>query len=428
MTQDVTNEASRMRAVRRVGLLALIAAMLAVFAVGRSERAEALFHFAVIDEVMFGYDGDADIQYVEIRMLSSGQNITTNSRLSAWNADGSFFGVLLTVPGNAPNASTNGRWMMATPQFAAAAGITPEFTFAPVTLPSTGMVCWGAPGVIPPDPGTWDPSLPTNYVDCVPYGGYAAGNIRFGPATPFGLGDGTDSLTRQSDTDNTSTDFVLTCPAPQVGTNAIGFNHDNHIDLPPNRAFDDLTWPNSDTIGDNCGDADDDNDGILDVDETAGPPCASATGSTDPLKADTDGDRTLDGAECALGTDPTNPNSRPPLIVLPDADSDGLPDALDPNDADTDTDDDGIRDGLEFRFYNTDPTNINTDGDVCRDGKEVASVDGNAAVTAGDLGIVGSALGPSSGSNYHPTFDLDKNGSVTAGDLGLTASLLGNCP
>ena len=38
--------------------------------------------------------------------------------------------------------------------------------------------------------------------------------IKAGPATPFGLGDGTKSLTRQSDTDNPSVDFVLACPSP----------------------------------------------------------------------------------------------------------------------------------------------------------------------------------------------------------------------
>lgn len=427
MTTDVNREGSRASIILRLVAVAAVAVAAAALA-ERGDRADAAFHFAVIDEAMFGYGGDQDIQYVEIRMLASGQNITKASRLSAWNADGSFFGVILEVPGNVSAGINNGRWIIATPDFAAAAGITPEFTFAPVSLPSTGMICWGAPGVVPPDPPLWDATLPANYVDCVPYGGYAAPNIRFGPATPFGLGDGTNSLTRQSDTDNTSVDFVLTCPAPQVISAAVGFNHDNHIDLPPNRPFDDLTWPNSDTTGDNCGDADDDNDGLADATETGGAPCASASAPTNPLAADTDGDRTLDGAECTYGTNPNDPNSRPAAIVAPDADSDGLRDDLDPNTANADTDGDGFRDGIEFRHYSSNPASTNTDGDACTDGKEIASVDGNNVVNSADLGIVASAFGNSTTPTYLAAFDVDKNGAVGASDLGLVAARFGSCP
>ena len=38
------------------------------------QPALALFHLAVIDEVMTSYDGDPEVQFVEIRMLLPGQN------------------------------------------------------------------------------------------------------------------------------------------------------------------------------------------------------------------------------------------------------------------------------------------------------------------------------------------------------------------
>jgi hypothetical protein len=396
--------------------------------------AEAAFHFAVIDEVMFGKAGDPDIQYVEVKMELSGQNIVANSRLSAWNADGSFFGVLLLVPANVTQSAANTRWIMATADFAATAGVTPDFTFAPVTLPATGMVCWGAPGTVPPPPGSWDPALPTNYVDCVPYGGYSAPNIRFAPATALGLGDGAQqSLTRQSHTDDTAADFVYACPTPQANTGAVGYNHDNHIDLPPTKAFDDLTWPNSDLIGDECGDTDDDNDGLTDADELAlpGPACPPASAATNPLVGDSDGDMALDGAECALGTDPANPASTPGLIG-PDTDNDRLPDTMEAGlgavVGDPDSDDDKVLDGNEFRFFNSNPANNNTDGDLCRDGKENASVNADNQVNSADLGQLAQHFSNKGDPDYLPSMDVTKDGRINSTDLGQVAQNFGTCP
>jgi hypothetical protein len=418
----------------RLAALTLIAFVAALAAARPAPPAEAAFHFAVIDEVMFGKGGDANLQYVEIKMESSGQLIVGNTRLSAWNADGTFFGVLLLVPSNVSMGVPNTRWVMATPAFAAAAGITPDFTFAPAALPSTGMVCWGAPGVVPPAPGSWDPSLPANYVDCVPYGGYAAANIRFGPATALGLGDGSQqSLTRVTHTDNTSADFALSCPTPQANKGAVGFNHDNHIDLPPTLAFDDLTWANSDLVGDDCGDADDDNDGLPDANEAAlpGAACPSASAATDSRKADSDGDLTLDGAECALGFDPANAASVPGTIT-PDTDNDRLPDALEAGlgavVGDADSDDDKIIDGIEFRFYNSSPSNANTDGDLCRDGKEIASINADTTVSSIDLGQIAQHFSDKGQPPYISTMDVNKDAKISSIDLSQVAQQFGSCP
>src|SRR5262249_36780088 len=146
------------------------------------------------------------VQYVEIRMDDAiAQAAVGSTRLTAFSCDGSSFNVLLVVPSNLAIGVLNTEWIMATPNFAAAAGITPDFTWDPnVTgnIPSCGMVCWGAPGLLPPAPNTWDPSVPDNYVDCVGYGGYTGPTKTSihdmtkpsGTPTPLGPGTGTFSL------------------------------------------------------------------------------------------------------------------------------------------------------------------------------------------------------------------------------------------
>ncbi|MBI5285521.1 MAG: hypothetical protein HY874_10550 [Chloroflexi bacterium] len=424
MTWKPGQKSSRANAVVALRILAGAAAVAAVLfaASGRPQRADAAFHFAVIDEVMFGYGGDPNIQYVEMRMLVSGQNVTAHAILGYFNTDGSYGGDILELPGNVPGSS--GRYLIASTGFAAAAGVTPEFTVAPVTLPATGMICiGGGGGVFPLNPPTWTRTNMLNWVDCVPYGGYVGPPIKNGPASPFGLGDGTSSLTRISDTDNTSVDFALACPAPEANTKAVGFNHDNHIDLPPTKPFDDLTWPNSDLVGDGCGDADDDNDNMSDVNELAlpGPSCPSATAATDPLKADTDGDRVLDGAECALGADPASAASKPSPTAC------GVT---------TDMDGDRLSDRAEFCGYNSNPNSTDTDGDMAaagaRDGCEAASINNDRIVNSGDqLLMVQEIIAQPTPSLRLPSFDVNRDGVVNAGDqllLALFIATAGQCP
>ena len=84
------------------------------------------------------------------------------------------------------------------------------------------------------------------------------------------------------------------------------------IDNPAPLTQDDETRAKSDVYGDAC-DTDDDNDGLLDTVETGlpGAACASATAALNPINGDTDGDATLDSAECAIGTNPNLAASKP---------------------------------------------------------------------------------------------------------------------
>ncbi len=423
LLQSSTHSSHAPHVLRFAAIAAALVFTVLTITAPRPEKAEGAFHFEVIDEVMFGRAGDPDVQYVEMRMLAGGQNITAHSILGYFNSDGSYGGDILEIPTNVATGVANGRWLMGTPAFATASGVTPDFTFTPVTLPSAGMICHGGGGgAFPLNPPTWTRTTMSNWVDCVPYGGYLGPPIKGGPASPFGVGDGTSSLTRVSDTDNASVDFVLACPSPEVNTKAIGFNHDNHINLPPARPFDDLTHVNSDLLGDGCGDTDDDNDGLSDADELSlpGPACPPATAATNPLRRDTDGDRFLDAIECTLGTNPSDVLSKPAVTACgPTGDGDA----------------DKIATRIETCFYNSNPASNDTDGDAggagARDGCEIASLNADRIVNVADQGALASAFGTSMTPQYLVEFDITKDGTINPADMGTLASLIspaGQCP
>ena len=204
-------------------------ALAAMVVLGMARLASAAFHFTVIDEVMSGVGADPTVQYVEVRMLSGGQGVVGNTRLTVFSCDGTTQTVLLLVPGPTLSVTTSGtRWIMATPSFAAASCITPDFTFTPPVghpgiFPTCGMVCWGAPGAVPPSPGSWDPTVPDNYVDCVAYGSYTGPTpTGFTSANSADPANGSMSLTRTGTTANNSTQFALMAPSPRNDSGLTG--------------------------------------------------------------------------------------------------------------------------------------------------------------------------------------------------------------
>lgn len=201
----------------RVGL----ATSLVVATLWVAPPAHALFHLAHISEVHTMQDGVASEQYVEIEMEFGLQNQVQDSVLHAWDCGGTSLGDLLVVPTDVANAGNRVRFVMAT--VSPIAGITPDFVIPSAGLPvACGQVCWGAPGLEPPDPGTWDHTDPANYVDCVAYGGYT-GTTRTGSGTPTPLAPTMAfSLTRATDTDDNATDFVHDCPTPENNDGEVG--------------------------------------------------------------------------------------------------------------------------------------------------------------------------------------------------------------
>jgi cysteine-rich repeat protein len=166
--------------------------------------AAASFHFAHIHRILTGLDGEANVQFVEIRMDAGGQNFVAGTKLAAFDATGAFVGIALTVPGNVAVGTNQATWIMGSTAFAAAAGITPDFTFTNGILPAeSGMVCWGAPS----NNGT-----PSQYVDCISYGDYTGPDNTHTTApntiTPFGHG-----LVRTASTNNSENDYACEDPS-----------------------------------------------------------------------------------------------------------------------------------------------------------------------------------------------------------------------
>jgi glucose/arabinose dehydrogenase len=219
---------------RREWPLTLLAALVLALV---ARPAAAVFHLSLIDEVLTSYGGDPTAQFVEIRMLSPFQNVVGNSVLAAFDASGAYVGDLLVVPGNVTNQGAGVRWLMATTALETAASIAADFEFPAGLLTGGGMVCWGAPTIVPPAPGTWDHSLiqachlnhfqacstnpqctgagnfcENSYVDCVAYGTYSGpSNVLTG--TPTTLDADGRSVVRATDVHNNATAFVCADPA-----------------------------------------------------------------------------------------------------------------------------------------------------------------------------------------------------------------------
>ena len=82
------------------------------------QPALAAHHIAEISEVMSGFDGDPDVQFVEIDQLAIYQSFVTNTRLTAFNPDGSLAGVLLDPVGGDVGL-VGDKWIMGTAAFEA---------------------------------------------------------------------------------------------------------------------------------------------------------------------------------------------------------------------------------------------------------------------------------------------------------------------
>ncbi len=197
---------------------------------------------------------------------------------------------------------------------------------------------------------------------------------------------------------------------PNDANNAQSNADANFVSNAPVFAQTDATWINSDSAGDAC-DTDDDNDGRLDGDEATGAGCSGFV--TDALLRDSDGDRVLDGPECVRGTDPTSAASKPAVTACGPA---------------GDSDSDKIGDRIENCNYGSNPTNANTDGDLCTDGREVASLNPDTTVNVADMGMLASEIVRIGGAPKIVNIDINKDGAYNPGDQGILASRFGACP
>ena len=161
---------------RRRALLVVLSSLL--FA---PHPASATFHFMSISEIGAGFGGDLDVQFVELRLEAGGQTNLPNTRLTAFDAAGNATELVLSDHAVA-NGTNGANILYATTAFATATGVTPDFVIPAGLVSPTGMICWGAPGVAPPSPSSWDLEKPNNYVDCVAYGSFAGATRAMPPA------------------------------------------------------------------------------------------------------------------------------------------------------------------------------------------------------------------------------------------------------
>ena len=210
-------------------------------------------------------------------------------------------------------------------------------------------------------------------------------------------------------------DWEDNCPTHYNPTQTNVFDG-NFISNAPYYVVNDVTRARSDNIGDAC-DGDADNDGLVGLPTEfnfTGPPCLAAT---DTYAFDTDGDRVFDGAECDLGTDPTNAASKPTLAQCGGT---------------TDADGDRLMDRIELCGYNTDPNIADTDGDGVRDGCEAVSNNMDTVVNSADqLLFAQEHIRVLNGGVGLPNLDLNKDGNYNSLDQLLMAFLIqpsGQCP
>jgi hypothetical protein len=175
---------------------------------------------------------------------------------------------------------------------------------------------------------------------------------------------------------------MLTGPA-SAGVGGTVWAWSNGIDIPG----DDTTVPNSDSTG-NPADGDDDNDGRLDADETAGVGCGGVVTEVsldngysdgDGTSWDTDGDMVPDGLECVLGTDPAVSAAAHRTTCFTSM-------------ADGDTDGDGVSNDAELCKWGTLVGAADSDGDGMGDCVEVHDVNGSGFVTNADAILINRAF------------------------------------
>ncbi len=127
--------------------LALTLAFVALTSRPAHGDTEALqtFHIAEIYKIMAGYNGNTNIQAVEIKMLGAGENLVSGVSLVAVDADSTVSTTLGTFAASVPNGAAGGRILLATTAFQTTFGITADLTITPGILTMTGQVSYEKP-------------------------------------------------------------------------------------------------------------------------------------------------------------------------------------------------------------------------------------------------------------------------------------------
>ena len=207
----------------RIGRTSILAAVCTLASLLVPARSHALFHISVIDEVLASLDGDADQQFVEVRMLLGAQNLVSNAVIAAFDASGDYIEDILVIPEDVPNGVNGARWIAATSAFQTAHAFTADFTM-PAKIRSAAA--WSAGRAGRPAtgrPGELGPRRPGQLRRLLAYGTYSGpSNHLIGKPTTL-VAEG-HSLVRQSETDDNAADFA--CANTATPTNNAGASVD----------------------------------------------------------------------------------------------------------------------------------------------------------------------------------------------------------
>ena len=103
------------------------------------------FHISQISKLMVGYNGDTDIQAMEIDFLAGGQNLFAGVSIAVYDSTGDAIATLGTFPSNLPNGLATDFVLCATAKFRDTFGIVPDLVITPGILVRTGQITFEQP-------------------------------------------------------------------------------------------------------------------------------------------------------------------------------------------------------------------------------------------------------------------------------------------
>jgi hypothetical protein len=214
-----------MRSLLSLGLAALVAG--SALLVSRAPTADAAFHCIRIHAVMGGFNGDNDIQYVELRMDAGGQTLLGGHTIEFFRASDGMLRATFTFPAGVTNGLVGDSILVATHKFnLSVTGGQADFEFEghttgpdathPVQL-TGGTVVWAGPG---PFACTFA-GMP---VDAVAYGGGSGG---FGSSAAALPATGTTQALRLSNLNVTPSSNLMEYSLQNVSPSA--FDATGHL-------------------------------------------------------------------------------------------------------------------------------------------------------------------------------------------------------
>jgi len=174
------------------------AAVFTVLLLGPPRVSRAVNHLMVIDEILGSWQGDTDVQFIELRMLAADQNsLQIGASIEIFDKAGklvrqfTFLGPgLSNLPGT--------RILIGTAALATVAGITPDFPLDVGVLPQkNGRVCYRG------NVGT-----ASVRVDCVAYGQFEGDNESYGDPSTITPDNRSLQRARDSVDRDNATDFI----------------------------------------------------------------------------------------------------------------------------------------------------------------------------------------------------------------------------